>query len=110
MRHPLPCRLRGRRVPRGMDTGTSHPTASRTVMGERPGILDRLPAPTLARLAEGYRWGGRLCRAKGSDAARTRLLLRPTLVVRGPENARRFYGDGLVRAGAAPRRLQRTLF
>jgi fatty-acid peroxygenase len=72
--------------------------------------LDRLPDTTLALLAEGYRWGARLCRAQGADVARTRLLLRPTVVVRGAENARRFYGDGMVRAGAAPRRLQRTLF
>jgi fatty-acid peroxygenase len=75
-----------------------------------PGILDRLPDTTVALLAEGYGWGDRLCRAQGADAARTRLLLRPTLVVRGAEHARRFYGDGMVRAGAAPRRLQRTLF
>jgi fatty-acid peroxygenase len=74
------------------------------------GILDRLPDTTVALLAEGYRWGDRLCRAQGGDAARTRLLLRPTVVVRGAEQARRFYGDGMVRAGAAPRRLQRTLF
>ena len=92
-----------------MDHNRSRPAVS-SRGGAHPGILDRLPDTTVALLAEGYRWGDRLCRAQGADAARTRLLLRPTVVVRGAEHARRFYGDGMVRAGAAPQRLQRTLF
>jgi fatty-acid peroxygenase len=73
-------------------------------------VLDRLPDGTAALLAEGYRWGSRACDARGADVAPTRLLLRRAVVVRGPENARHFYSDAMVRAGAAPRRLQRTLF
>jgi fatty-acid peroxygenase len=93
-----------------MDRSRSRSASNRARGGEHPGVLDRLPDTTLALLAEGYRWGDRLCRAQGADAARTRLLLHPTVLVRGAANARRFYGAGMVRAGAAPRRLQRTLF
>jgi fatty-acid peroxygenase len=76
----------------------------------RPGLLDRLPDTTPALLVEGYRWGARLCRAQRLSAARTRILGQRAVVVLGRENAQRFYSGGLVRAGAAPRRLQRTLF
>lgn len=75
-----------------------------------PGLLDRLPDQTAALLAEGYWWAARACAADTGDVRVTRLLGRRTVVVRGPEAAREFYDGDLVRAGAAPRRLQRTLF
>ncbi|MBN6050922.1 cytochrome P450, partial [Nonomuraea sp. RK-328] len=50
-------------------------------------------------------------RELGTDVFDTRLLLRPTTCMTGPEAARVFYGERrLVRHGAAPRRLLLTLF
>jgi fatty-acid peroxygenase len=70
----------------------------------------RTPDGTLGLLRDGYRWASGVCQAAGRDVVRTRLLLRPAVLLRGAALAERFYGPGLVRQGAAPRRLQRTLF
>lgn len=75
----------------------------------RPGVLDRLPEATPALLAEGYWWGTRQCAARSSDVAPTRLLGRRATVALGRDAAERFYGEQVRRAGAAPRRLQRSL-
>ena len=75
----------------------------------RPGLLDRLPDGTAALLSEGYWWGTRQCAARAADVARVRLLGRRAAVTLGRETARQFYGEKVLRAGAAPRRLQRSL-
>ncbi len=72
---------------------------------------DRVPEAAPFLLREGYRFIGRRCRRYGSDAFRTRLLLQPTVCMRGPAAARLYYdSDRFVRQGAAPRRIRRTLF
>lgn len=65
---------------------------------------------TLSFATRGYRFIGRLCDRQGSDVVATRLLLRPTVVMRGAEAARLLYDDRLFRrAGAMPLRVRRTL-
>ena len=66
---------------------------------------------TLALRADPYRFVRRTCRAEGSDAFPTRLLLRRTLCMTGSAAARFFYDQSLfTRAGAAPEFLRATLF
>jgi fatty-acid peroxygenase len=74
------------------------------------------PAPspwgdsTLVFLREGYDFIGRECARQGGDTAGVRLLLRPTVLMRGQEAASLVYDDRLfARAGAMPRRVRRTL-
>lgn len=68
------------------------------------------PDSSLAFAAQGYEFIGRLCDRQRSDAVPTRLLLRRTVVMRGPEAARLFYDDRLFRRhGAMPLRVRRTL-
>ncbi len=72
---------------------------------------DPLPDATLALLRDPYRYIARRCRALGADVFRTRLLLKETLCMSGPEAAKLFYRTDLFeRAGAAPLRLQQSLF
>lgn len=72
---------------------------------------ERAPDSTLALLRDPYGWIGRRCEAHGSDAFAARLLLQPTICMRGADAARLFYDERrFARAGAAPRRLRATLF
>jgi fatty-acid peroxygenase len=70
-----------------------------------------LPDSTLPMLLAPYRFVARRARAHGSDAFAARLLLQRTICLTGEQAARAFYDEQRVlRAGAAPRRVQRTLF
>lgn len=72
---------------------------------------DPTPDATAALFVEGYEFVSRRCTRLGTDAFRTRLQLQPTICLRGRDAAELFYGsDRLQRAGAAPRRLRKTLF
>ncbi|MEE3918234.1 hypothetical protein V2I01_05090 [Micromonospora sp. BRA006-A] len=71
---------------------------------------DRSPDSTLAFLREGYRFVGSRCDRLGSDVFQTRLLLEPTICLRGREAAGLFYDEErFVRRGAMRMRGQRTL-
>lgn len=62
----------------------------------------------LARL--GYRFISDTCNRLRSDLFQTRLLLRPTICMRGEQAAKLFYDERrFIREGAAPVRLQKTL-
>ncbi|WP_406041833.1 cytochrome P450 [Micromonospora sp. NBC_00898] len=72
--------------------------------------VDRSPESTLAFLREGYRFIGDRCDRYGSDIFQTRLLLEPTICLRGRPAAELFYdNDRFRRRGAMPMRGQRTL-
>lgn len=65
---------------------------------------------TLALLADPYRFVSRRCRAHGADLFETRLLLRPTVCMTGPEAAALFYDTTrFERAGAMPGAVRKTL-
>lgn len=69
------------------------------------------PDSTLPLLADPYGFIAGQARRLGSDVVAGRLLGAPTLFLTGAEAARLFYDEDLfVRAGAAPRRVQKTLF
>ncbi|WP_405090839.1 cytochrome P450 [Micromonospora sp. NBC_01392] len=71
---------------------------------------DRSPDSTLAYFREGYRFVGARCDRLGSDVVQTRLMLEPTICLRGREAAELFYDEErFVRRGATPMRGQRTL-
>ncbi|SBT46060.1 cytochrome P450 [Micromonospora auratinigra] len=71
---------------------------------------DRSPESTLAFLRSGYRFVGDRCDRLGSDVFQTRLLLEPTICLRGRAAAELFYDpERFVRRGAMPMRGQRTL-
>ncbi|MBY8875138.1 cytochrome P450 [Micromonospora sp. PLK6-60] len=71
---------------------------------------DRSPDSTLAFLREGYRFISTRCERYGSDVFTTRLLLEPTICLRGRPAAMLFYDpERFRRAGALPKRGQRTL-
>ncbi|MDT8760135.1 cytochrome P450 [Sphingomonas psychrotolerans] len=58
---------------------------------------------TRAFFREGYDFVGNRCRALGTDAFRTRMMLRPAIFIAGEEAARHFYdGKSFTRAGAMP--------
>ena len=66
---------------------------------------------TLKLLSEGYEYITRRCLRLGTDVFETRLLLRPTICMRGEEAARLFYDtERFRRSGSAPMRVQKTLF
>lgn len=70
-----------------------------------------LPDDTLALALEGYAFIGNRCRALGTDVFETRLLLQRTVCMLGVEAARVFYdSERMQREGAAPLRMQATLF
>lgn len=72
---------------------------------------DKSPDSSLALLRDPYRFIGKRCRRYRSDVFQTRILLRRTLCMSGREAARLFYNPGyFMRAGAAPGRVQKTLF
>jgi fatty-acid peroxygenase len=65
---------------------------------------------TLALLSDPYRFISARCRAHGTDIFSARILLARTICISGREAAELFYQSGqLVRAGAMPMRIQRTL-
>ncbi|MER7335608.1 MULTISPECIES: cytochrome P450 [unclassified Micromonospora] len=71
---------------------------------------ERSPESSVAFLRDGYRFVGRRCDRHGSDIFQARLLLRPTICLRGRPAAELFYDtERFVRAGAMPLRGQRTL-
>ncbi|WFE94315.1 cytochrome P450 [Micromonospora sp. WMMD987] len=71
---------------------------------------DRSPESTLAFLREGYRFISTRCERYGSDVFTARLLLEPTICLRGRAAVELFYDtERFRRAGAAPKRGQRTL-
>ncbi|GIJ78503.1 fatty-acid peroxygenase [Micromonospora phaseoli] len=71
---------------------------------------DRSPDSTLSFLRAGYRFVGDRCERYGSDIFQTRLLLEPTICLRGRAAVELFYDvDRFVREGAMPLRGQRTL-
>jgi fatty-acid peroxygenase len=70
---------------------------------------NRLDA-TLALLKDPYRFISRQCRAHGADLFETRLMLRKTICMTGPEAARLFYDQSrFKRQGAMIGRIQKTL-
>lgn len=66
---------------------------------------------TLALLRDPYRFIGRLCTRCGSDVVQARLLLQPTILMRGRDAAELFYdAERFTRIRAAPEPLKKTLF
>ncbi|MDF2446998.1 MAG: fatty-acid peroxygenase [Moraxellaceae bacterium] len=73
--------------------------------------LPTVPDSTLALLRDPYRFVNRTCSRLGRDFFQSRIFLRRTLFLRGQDAAELIYnGELFQRAGAAPLRLQRTLF
>ncbi|MEU5784816.1 cytochrome P450 [Micromonospora lupini] len=71
---------------------------------------DRTPDSTLALLRAGYRFIGERCDRYGSDVFQTRILLAPTICLRGRPAAMLFYdNERFQRDSAMPLRVQRTL-
>lgn len=71
---------------------------------------DTRPDSTIALARDPYRYIGETCRRLGSDLFETRVMLRPTICMTGPEAARLFYDPGrFVRRGAMPGRIKKTL-
>ncbi|MFC8100140.1 cytochrome P450 [Streptomyces sp. NPDC057363] len=70
-------------------------------------LIDR----SLPALVQGYSWLPSVLRERPNGVARTRVLGKPALVVRGPEAVRFFYDEGNVRRGGAlPGPVLSTLF
>lgn len=66
---------------------------------------------TLALLADPYEFIAKRCRRYGSDLFETRLLLRRTVCMSGPQAAELFCNPArFTREDAAPRRVRKTLF
>jgi fatty-acid peroxygenase len=71
----------------------------------------KVPDSTLALVRNPYRFISERAASIGEDVFETRLLLRRTICMTGPEAAEMFYDPArFQRASAAPVRLQRTLF
>lgn len=72
---------------------------------------DPMPDSTLAFALEGYTFILRRCQRYHTDVFQTRLLFQRTICMLGEEAAKLFYDtDRFERNGAAPRRVQETLF
>ncbi|MEW6613269.1 MAG: cytochrome P450 [Pseudomonadota bacterium] len=72
---------------------------------------DTMPDSTLAFALEGYTFIRRRCQRYRADIFQTRLLFQRTICMLGAEAAELFYDtDRFERSGAAPRRVQETLF
>lgn len=72
---------------------------------------ERAPDSTLALIRDPYTFIRDRCLHHRSDAFEARILLQPTICLTGHEAAALFYDERrIVRSGAAPRRLERTLF
>ena len=66
---------------------------------------------TLALLREGYDFVGNRYRKLSSDLFEARILFEPTICMTGLEWSNLFYKDEyFIRRGAAPQRIQKTLF
>lgn len=77
----------------------------------RPIPRDKSFDNTLAMWRDPYRYISSTCRRLESDIFRTRLLLQPAICMTGREAAELFYQqDQLVRHGAMPTRILKTLF
>ncbi|MGW7264527.1 cytochrome P450 [Streptomyces sp. NPDC054842] len=77
--------------------------------------MEMPPSPLIDRslpaLAQGYNWLPGLLRQRPDAVARTRVMGKPALVVRGPEAVRFFYDEENVRRGGAmPGPVLSTLF
>ena len=71
---------------------------------------DRSLDSTLSLAWQGYEFVSRRCERYGTDVFQTRLLLEPTVCLRGAEAARVFYDtERFQRRGAFPMRAQKTL-
>ena len=71
---------------------------------------EKSPDSTLALLSDPYRFVSKRSRRHGADLFETRLLLRKTVFMTGPEAARLFYDTSrFERAGAMPGAVQKTL-
>jgi fatty-acid peroxygenase len=87
------------------------PSSRDPLEGLRAPPRDRRLESTLALRRDPYGYIARTCRALGEDLFEARIMLRPTLCMSGPEAARLFYDrEHFQREGAAPLRLQATLF
>lgn len=72
---------------------------------------DKRPDASLALAREPYLFISKTCRCYESDVVSTRLLLQNTICMTGSEAAEIFYDRSrFTREGAAPGRLQKTLF
>ncbi|MFP4515912.1 MAG: cytochrome P450 [Desulfovibrionales bacterium] len=70
-----------------------------------------LPESTLFLFLDGYEFVRKRCDRLDSDIFQTRIMLQKTICMRGKETSLLFYDqDKFQRAGAAPLRLQKTLF
>ncbi len=66
---------------------------------------------TLALALNGYQFISQGCQRHQSDVFQTRLLFEKTICLKGAEAARIFYDvEKFIRQGAAPKRVQKTLF
>lgn len=87
------------------DAHSAAASASRALPSD--GRLDA----TLALKRDPYGYIRSQCKRLGSDAFQTRLLLQRTICITGPQAAELFYDpQRFMRKGAAPLRLQATLF
>ncbi len=69
------------------------------------------PDALIPLLRDPYRWTAKQCEALGVDVFEARLMLTPTIFMRGREAAELFYSpEHFARGGAAPRRLIQSLF
>lgn len=73
--------------------------------------LDKGLDSSIALLSEGYTFISKRCQRYHTDVFQTRFLLQSTICMRGKEAAQIFYDpDRFVRAGATPKRVNKTLF
>ena len=71
---------------------------------------DRSLDSTIALISDPYRFISNRCRRYRSDLLETRLRLRKTICMTGPEAARLFYDPSrFLRRGAMPKAIQKTL-
>ncbi len=104
MPQPVPGRTTEQRFAAPTSAGTPFVT-------QRPIPRDKAFDATLAMKRDPYRFMRKRCIALGEDVFQTRLMLRKTICMSGPEAAALFYdARRFMRAGAAPLRLQYTLF
>lgn len=72
---------------------------------------DSVPDSTFSFARDGYLFITKRCATLGTDLFRSRLMLQPTIFMRGEGAARLFYdNEKFERAGVAPSRLKETLF
>ena len=70
-----------------------------------------IPDSTVALALDPYRFVSRTCARLNTNVFETRLMLRKAICMTGPEAAQLFYDPNrFVRSGAAPGRIEKTLF